>query len=201
MEGWKKAKEETSIILKDLEKMVPGYSYEDGTEAIATDQKMGDLIVKAIRNCKNRLFFTIQLLYELQHENLNRDLEHLKDEIDIFSDEIKIRHCKWSYSSPELLKKLVRQDYRLICMLRELDSLLGQIHKDAAEIKEIRTGHKPEFEPGGVARLKQDTRKAFDLVKEMVVLFKEREVICNLEPATLEKTFRSITREITEGYG
>ncbi len=201
MEGWKKAREETSFILKHLEKMVPGYSYEDETEAIATDQKMGDLIVKALRNCKNRLFFTIQLLYELQHESLNRDIEHLKDEIDIFSDEIKIRHCKWSYSSPELLKKLVRHDYRLICMLRELDSLLEQIHRDASEIREIRTGHQPEFEPGGVARLKQDTRKAFDIVKEMVVLFKEREVVCNLEPATLEKTLGSISKEMAEGYG
>ncbi|MBI2675053.1 MAG: hypothetical protein HYX24_01240 [Candidatus Aenigmarchaeota archaeon] len=199
MEGWKKARDETYPIVKELARIAPGYSYEDEGKAIATDQKVTDVIVRALRSCKNRLFFTIQLLYELQHESLNNGLEDLRDEIDIFSDEIKARRCKWSYSSVELLKKLVRQDYRFITMLKELDSMLETVHNDALEMKEIRYGHKAEFEPGKVSRLKQDIKKAFGMVQELVVLFREREAICNLEAATLEKTFERISRQLEGG--
>lgn len=196
MVDWERLRHDPDI--KYIEKLVEGYSYADGHSAVITDEKFCSLLIRRIRESKATIFNMIEFLYEVEREEpLSRDLQRLKDELDIFSDEIKARFCDWADLDEHWIRKLVWHDVSLIKGLEKLNEELQEIYEKLIRDKSLATG------PG------EDDRKLWEFVKSrlpgigrqvdgMVVMFKEREGICNLRPLSLEKTYDKIREKIGE---
>lgn len=192
MSEWREARESRTEKVGFLEKLIPGYDYSHEDCAHATDERLCSLLVEQLREAKRTLFNTLETAYELHREMLLKDFEQLRDDLDIFSDEVKARAFEWDRSKPcEWLERLIDHDYRLISGLGNLRKELDRLHREflssdenAHDLRELN------------ALIKTIERKTEDLA----VLFKEREAICNIKEASLEKTFDRIRSRIRKGF-
>jgi hypothetical protein len=179
-----------------MEKQVDGYSYADRHSSIATDEKLCRLVIGKVSDAKSSIFSIIDLLFELEKkEPVSVHMQRIKDELDIFSDEIKVRHCEWKGLNVKWTVNLVKHDYDIVTGLERLNGKLGSVYDKMLADKALLSDDEL-----AEARLWKAMKKEIpaieELVDSLVELFKEREGICNLRPAALEKTYKSIQERI-----
>ena len=179
-----------------MEKLIRGYSYSEKDKAIRTDEKVCHHFVNGIREAKGILFNIIELLYELEKkEPLSAHLQKLKDELDIFSDEVKARYCEWKGLNVKWTVELVKHDHDLITGLEVLNMRLRRLNKEVLDDKALLSG-----DQDAENRLWEHVKGQFPAIEERIdslaTLFKEREGICNLRPLALDKTFDFIQKRI-----
>jgi len=177
-------------------RLFKGYSYADKPESIATDGKVCGQVVDGIRQAKGTLFNIIELLYEVEKkEPKSSGVQKLKDELDIFSDEIKVRHCEWKELDEKWMAKLVEHDLDLVEGMKRMNEDLQALYEKVLASKAL-LSESEEVDERIWAPIKNallDTEKQLD---KLVILFKEREGICNLKPLALEKTYEKIQERI-----
>ena len=197
---WKKARGETLNVVKKLEKIIPDYSYQDTEASLVTDDKICSLLVDKLGKSKIHLFDLTSYLYTIHREDkINRILVGLRDSIDIFSDEIKARYCKWRNVPSEWLRKIIRYDRDLIKGVNKLYDDIETMKSSIFHMKRMRI-HKKNVEimPEEWNKYKRQVKRIDDDLDELVRLFKEREAICNLRAISLDKTFQSIRDKLKD---
>lgn len=188
MVDWNKIETSMSIEIKAIRKFLKDYGYSDDSSAVTTDEKFCNFIIEEIRKAKDTLFHVIQNAYELHEESLNKHFERLRDDLDIFSDEIKIRHFEWSKgTAQEWMERLVKHDYRLIKNMRVLNEELREVHSVFLRVIEL---YPKKTNPENLKKVKEMINLLDKVVDNIVLTFKEREVIINLKPMSLEKTYQ-----------
>lgn len=188
MVDWNKIETSMSIEIKAIRKFLKDYGYSDDSSAVTTDEKFCSFIIEEIRKAKDTLFHVIQNAYELHEESLNKHFERLRDDLDIFSDEIKIRHFEWSKgTAQEWMERLVKHDYRLIKNMRVLNEELREVHSVFLRVIEL---YPKKTNPENLKKVKEMINLLDKVVDNIVLTFKEREVIINLKPMSLEKTYQ-----------
>ena len=194
---WKQAASETSEDIKRIKKLIRYYEYSSRENSIITDEKICDFFVRKIREAKDMLFGMIETMYELQEEKMiNKKLEELKDTLDIFSDEIKVRHCEWKDIDLEWIKKLVKHDEYLLSGLVDLNSFLENFSRDILKSEEIRSDGTVVYDKLFWEDMEGRAKKAEEQIERLVIAFRERDAICNIKPISLERTFQKIRKEI-----
>ncbi len=178
MYSWPEAKSKMNLEFKEIQKQIPDYDYSDNQRAIVTDEKVCDLLVGEIRELKSKMFDIIELFYELQRKE-NKDFQRMRDDLDIFSDEVKVRYCKFEGLTQEFLEKLIRHDFELITGLQKLNSDMDKLHKQAVKPKK----------PLSTESLQRQ-------INDLVAVFKEREVICNIKEVSLSRTYKRAQEDI-----
>jgi len=190
--SWKKVSGEMFSQIQALKKAVKDYSYKDKPSSLVTDEKLCGSFLKSLSRAKKSLFSISDICFSLHvGEEFIPLTEVMRDEVDILSDEIKIRHCEWGSQMPEFLKKIIRHDLALFKGLEKLNKNLRII--DRGIVKEAKKNkNKPEF----WKRVKKVLLQVRKQVRDLAILFKEREALCNIHPITLERTFKKIQEEI-----
>lgn len=168
--------------IKEICKIIPEYCYSAEDLAHMTDEKLCKLIVDGLHVAKERLFNITQTEFELHRDLLSKEFQELRDSVDTFSDEVKCRHFDWDKDSTEKwLECIIDHDYRIIMGLLKLNRELEDV------IKNLREGSR-------------DTEKRLEIIekqiKELVINFKERDVICNIKEIALERTFQKVRAEM-----
>ncbi len=187
MADWSKIETSMSIEVKAIRKRLRGYSYIDDSTSAATDDKFCNYIIEQIRQAKDTLFHIIQNAYELHEESLDKYFQGLRDDLDIFSDEIKIRSLEWSKNfSQEWMRRLVKHDYNLVNNMDKLNNDLRDTHSLFLKVIQL---YPKKTDPNQLARIRKLIKLLEKAIDEIVLTFKEREVICNLKPMALEKTY------------
>lgn len=198
MNSWKKASGEAFHKLADLKQLVPGYSYESQEYSLATDEQLCAFITTSLSTAKRLLYNISDLLFSLQlGEGLLDKIQNMRIEVDILSDEIKIRHCEWREIPPEFLLKIIKHDHSLTEKAHQLnldiELLFNGILTETKRSRHNKRYHLPKHfwstVDKGLDQIRLDT-------KELAILFKEREVMCNIHPITLERTFQALREEI-----
>ncbi len=200
-EDWEEAKTSSLTKMNQISKIIRDYGYSNKTKSMITDEKVCDFLVKKIREAKEKLFRMIETMYELTEEKkLNKRLQKLKDELDIFSDEIKIRHCEWKDLGAEWLRKIIEHDAGLIAGLQKLNNDLEDISKEMIKFVKLRVDGKGEVMYD--KKFWKDMENIINGIEEeidsLVRTFKEREAICNIRAISLEKTFQKMQENIEE---
>mgnify|MGYP001619152457 CR=1 FL=1 len=114
--------------------------------------------------------------------------------MDILSDEIQARYCSWRPLTPELVRDLIRKDLKILKGVKKLDSDLDKLFRGILEeLNKSPSKHLWE-------KISTILNKLRFNLRELVILFKEREALCNLKPISLEKTFKMIQKEIREKF-
>ena len=197
MGEWEKARNEMLNQVGEMEKLIPGYSYSDKADALHTDEKLCELVVRKIRESKDKLFHVIQFLYESDvEERLDKDLQMLRDELDIFSDEIKARYCEWKILTVGWIKKAIDHDIGLVRGTEKLNKMLDELLKQALKLEKVKVDHMILKDPKFWEKMEKKTKDAEKQADELVRLFKEREAICNIKAVDLEKTYEKIREDI-----
>ena len=161
-----------------------------------TDEKVCSLLVRGIREAKTKIFNIVELLYELEKkEPVSRHLQTLKDELDIFSDEVKARYCSWKELDGKWLKNLVSHDMKLVMGLKDLNEQLQKMYErvlnDRSLVSESDAHEKKLWQ-----FIDKHLPEIAENVDDLVVLFKEREGLCNLKPLSLDKTYEMLQDKI-----
>jgi len=181
------------VKIGSLKKLIPGYDYSAEETAHRTDETFCSLMVENLKLSKKTMFNILETAFELHRELLLKDFEGLRDEIGVFSDEIRARAFKWdSEKSQKWLERMVDYDYRILTMLGNLIKGIQGLHKELLSsgkgVRELRT-------------LDEHTGSLKENLDEIVILFKERDAVCNIREASLEKSFDSMRSRIRKGFG
>ena len=193
--AWKEASGDEHIRLRSLQHLIKWYSYQSKHDCELTDEKIAAHLVKELSLFKRHLYSISDMCFSLHvGDNLMRPLQMMRDEVDIFSDEIKIRHCEWDDIPANFLRKMIRTDHALF---QGLEVLLADID---ALFRSILAANKKKEKPSPAFwnRTRKQLLGVRNTMKELVILFKEREAICNINPITLKRTFQQIQREIRD---
>jgi hypothetical protein len=197
MTAWEKAKGDMFNFVKEMEKLIPNYSYSDSTDAANTDEKLCEIIVNRIRESKNKLFSVVQFLYESDvEERLDEDLQKLRDELDILSDEIKVRHCEWKVLSSGWIKHIIKHDIDLISETGRLNRTLEELLEQAFKLEKVKIDHIIQKDPEFWGKLESKAGEAKKQADGIAVLFKEREAVCSIESVGFEKAYEKIREDV-----
>jgi hypothetical protein len=192
MSEWDRAAETRAVKIESLRGFIPGYDYSGEDMAHRTDETFCSLMVENLRVSKKVMFNILETAFELHQDILLKGFEGIRDEIDVFSDEIKVRAFKWdSGKSHKWLERLVDYDYRILSSLGNLIKGIEGLHR------ELLSSGKGTRELRALDERTVRLKKELD---EIVILFKEREAVCNIKDAALEKTFDSIRTGIRKGF-
>ena len=196
-DSWKEVKVKMWARIKELEKAIPAYEYSEAHNVNATDEKVKEIFLKELRESKKSLFYMLESAYEQQKEGMTRDVLKLRDDIDIFLDEVKIKHTiKWPEDIPlEFLEKIVIHDSDIIKELPKLNQKLEEAGKILMDLEKERPGAVP-FDREQEDKLHSRLSEAKRLADELVKLFKEREMLLNLRHIRREREYDDMRREM-----
>lgn len=166
-----------------MKRKVKYYKYSGQETAARTDEAVCDYFIKKLHEIKNKVFYLTQNSYELHKEDLTKKFDNLRLDVDIFSDEIKMRHSVFKNLNRELLGYLVEHDFHTIEAMSNFNQSLSDAHDKLMASKDI-----------NVKELRSE-------LANIVILFKERELITNLKRVSLRKSYRRLSKEIEEKIG
>ena len=193
MNEWENAKTKHLSKFKELRKLIPGYEYSDSHRAELTDGKLSLLILEELRKCKNTLFDIVEISYELQLDKLTKGVQKIRDELDIFADEIKVRYFEWKSPPEFFLEKIIEHDHGLVKGGEKFRETLDSIRKLIMKME------KPGgslFDKKQLELLERKTREAEQQLDSLVRLYKERESIFKIKSISIMRTFRKLREEI-----
>ncbi len=194
---WESVQRDLSSMVADLSAALKTYSYADDA-ARATDEQLAAFLMAQLRAAKHRLLPAMDRAFALAglqpgHAGYHQ-FEHaatlLRDDLDIFSDEVKLRGFSWSALEPDWLKMLVRKDHELLQGCRKLVAAVEQLDADLGKADATVLAADAGFWPALAAHV----GKARQLLSELVRTFKERDNICNLRKFEFSKTLAQIER-------
>ena len=178
--AWKDVKTKLWARVKEIEKDIPSYDYSEVHHMTATDDKVKDLVVDELRKSKKLLFNILETAYEQQKEGLTTDLHKIRDDLDIFLDEVKVKHeVRWPQKIPEeFLEKIVAHDSEILRAIPRLNGELEDIEKHMLGMEKPGSNL---FDREQLDKLNGKTLSVKNHASEIVRLFKERELLVNLK--------------------
>ncbi len=197
MSKWKRVLVTKAPQIEFLKGIIEGYDYSEPSKMEVTDEKFCEHVTSLVRRCKEIIFNIIQSGFEMQKQSLEKDLVKIMAELDIFSDEIKMRVFECDrVISQKWLEKLVSYDYHIIKGMEEInrdaENLLRMFVRAEAPSSKF-------FDEYEWRKMKKIVEDLFRRIEEMAVMFKEREAICNIRQISLEKTFEAIKNRLRTG--
>ncbi len=191
MTEWDKAKGSRTGKIASIKKLVSSYDYSSEEAAHRTDDLLRETMIANLRTAKSDMFNVLNTAFERHQDLMIKPLERLRDEIDMFNDDIKIRTFIWDRAkSAPWLGKLVDYDYRILTGLGNLLRGIRELHRLVLEAKAEARDMRSIDEKAGAVKKELD---------ELIAMFRERDVLCNLEDAALQEDFEGLSREIRKG--
>jgi hypothetical protein len=193
MSEWDATLKTRAMKIDSLKKFIPTYDYSSYEMAHTTDENLCSLVTEKLGLSKKAAFNVLETAFELHKELPLKDFEGLRDEIDVFSDEIRARVFKWSGGKTRnWLGRLVDYDYRILTglgnLLRGIEGLHMELLSSGRVIQDYRT-------------LNEHTGRLKERLDEIVMLFRERDAVCNIGEAALERSFAGMRTRIRKGFG
>ncbi|MBI4176707.1 MAG: hypothetical protein HY518_05865 [Candidatus Aenigmarchaeota archaeon] len=190
---WKDVRSKNLWRIREVERFVFPYDYATPDRCSATDDRICEFFIKQLRESKSKVFNIIQLMFERHIKGLE-SYESLRTDIDIFSDEVKARHCEWKDVDPQWVEKIIEVDLELIRGTQELLAVLHEIYSAVVEYKKIRLIDHAAlvYEPNIEKKLTRYAHGVRVMVGDLARTFKERDMVCNLKKLEMRKTFDRI---------
>ena len=191
MSEWDSASGSRELKMKSLSRLVPDYDYSGEDTAHRTDENFCRLVMQNLSDTRGVMFNILQTAFELHRDLLIREFERVRDEMEVFSDEIKARAFSWDPNkSHKWLGRLVDYDFRILSELGNLRKDVGILHSELLDSgPSLRDARHLDSHAS-------DIKKKLDSI---IVKFREREVVCNISEEVLERTFDSIRARIAKG--
>ncbi len=197
MIDWKEVRTALRFNVRKMEEHIPFYSYSEESKALRTDEKFSSLILNELRKSKKKLFDLLDTAYEMQRENLTKDLHSLRDDIDIFLDELKARRLRWDNElSTRTIKEVVKLDVEILNNTILLEKEIDLLRHALASAKKTRAGFL-EKDMQNIERGKEITKK---IARNLVVAFKQRDAILNLEKESDSMVIEHLKKQIERKY-
>lgn len=189
--SWKEVKTKMWARVKEIEKEIPAYDYSEMHHMIATDDKVKDIVVDELRRSKKLLFNIMEGAYEQQKEGLTTDVHKIRDEIDIFLDEVKVKHeIKWPERIPEeFLEKIVTHDSEILRAIPKLNAELEEIHTQILSMEKPGTSL---FDREQLDKLNAKTMSVKTHAAGIIKMFKERELLLNMKHVRREQEYEDV---------
>ena len=197
---WNTVSLDMKASVDEIKARVKHYNYSDTEASLATDERFIEFLQDELRKSKARLYDITDVSFG-RNITLTRDFQNLRDELDIFLDEIKLRHCEWKALTDGWIKKIIGIDLELIRGIGELNARLEKVLRKILDFRQVRIkDHAVVYEPDFWKDVEADYAELKGMIDGLVILFKERETVCNIRKVSLEKTFRKIEKEMKEKY-
>jgi hypothetical protein len=198
MDHWKAASGEAYSQVKDIEKVIKKYSYRDEASSHRTDELISRFLIDSLFISKKLLYSISDLLFSLHlADDILDKIQDLRDEIDHVSNHIKIRNYKWKNIPHVFLVRIINHDHELLERAKKLNIDIEILFNGIlTEAKKSRKGRLPEEKFWGSVR--DSIRILSEELRELDIIFKEREALCDIHHLTLEKTYREAQKIIRE---
>ncbi|MBI4021056.1 MAG: hypothetical protein HY369_02345 [Candidatus Aenigmarchaeota archaeon] len=196
MVDWKKARGEAFTQAAEMEKLIPGYSYETPETCQRTDERVCQFLNGGLSAAKKLLYNVSDLLFSLQlAEGLLDKFQDAREEVDVLGDEVKVHHCTWKPIPHEFLVRLIRHDASLAQRVHRLNLTVEILFNGI--LAETKKGRQRKSLPVGFWRQVEDAlREVRQETREIGILFRERHAIASITPLHLERSYEDIVQGI-----
>jgi len=175
---WTDVKVEMKDKINDIKKYIQSYSYSNTNDSAITDEVIFGFMIKELRRAKNILFTILETLYEIhEDQTLINDLQLIRTQVDVFSDQLKKRTYELKYPDKNHLMELVLIDSSLVKNIENLNTNLAEF------LDRVLKGTKnPNLinDAFWEAVAKRFARSKNDM-ERVVTLFRERESILKID--------------------
>ena len=179
MSKWKDARQKKASMVEFIEKHIPRYDYSEKSQAEVTDEKLCELITSMIREMKDLLFNIIHTGFESHKQLLEKDFVKIRDELDVFSDEIKARHFVWDRGIPqEWMERMISYDFEII---RGMEKMRHHLNEAFEKFTNAEKPGSRAFDEEKWKDIKATTGLLYGIAENLATLFKEREAIANIK--------------------
>lgn len=134
MSEWVRAKNEVKEF-RYMEKLVTGYSYKNEKESKLTDKGIRDLIADELNRSKNILFNLMRLAYKEEEDEIASNIEEVRDEIELFLNEIKTPLMWNDKLSKQSFERIIKSDLTLIKNTQQLTEILNGLYDQVLQSK------------------------------------------------------------------
>jgi hypothetical protein len=194
MEKWSDARAASYKAAKSMEALIPGYSYGEEHEALHTDERFTGVVLAELRKSKAMLFTLLDTSYQMQRESLTKDLHGIRDDLDIFLDELKVRRLRWDPGiSSSALREIIRLDADIHDSALLLESAIKGLEHCVLGAGKPMEGDGDECEDieGKKACVKS-------LIRKIMVAFRQRDALFNMERSVDSRLLEKLKREVEE---
>ncbi len=188
---WARARGNRLLAAKELEKIIRGYDYSDTHHAELTNSHFCKIFLDKLRVSNNILFNIINTCYEMHIEGDFKRLKKIRDELDIFVDEVKVIYIEWNdYLSARWLEKLISHDLNLI---RNSEMLAKNLESVFKKIMDQKKRDKKFWK-----KIDNSLSSIEEQLDGIVRMFREREALCSLKSLSFKKAYKLKRKEINE---
>ncbi len=194
MSVWDDVRVKHSSAVEALENVIKSYSYSEEHKAALTDERLREHVLTKLRKVKEDLFHIIHFLFETQSEHVDTLFPKLRNEADLLGDEVKISHFKWREFPLKLMEIMLIRDFDLV---KGLDTLIDTLDKISTYVVGFKRVDHKVFD---VSKIRSRAKSAEKTLRTLLITYKEREAIFDIEETDLEKAFARIRKEISEKF-
>lgn len=194
MSAWDDVKVKHTSAVEALENLIPSYGYSEEHKAANTDEKLREHILQKMRKIKEDLFHIIAFIYETQSEHVDTVFPKLRDEVDLFGDEVKISYFKWRAFPPKILEILLMHDFDLVKGTDTFLDILEKLYKNILDYKRV------DHKVFNISEIRTKAKNAEKQLRTLLITYKEREALFDIEETDIEKAYERIREDIAKKF-
>lgn len=195
---WIKIERDEKHRINKIREKTGFYDYSDEEHSLITDAKLIEYLDSVLRKSKKLLFDITDISFE-KNIKFTKDFDNLRVELDIFLDELKIRHCEWKNIGEGLIKEIIKADLELIIESENLNKKLEHLAKEMLDFKQIKIkGHAVVYQPEFWKEVEKEYEEINRMIKSMARVFMKRELICNVKNKRIREVMEKIEKTLKE---
>lgn len=161
---WEKARGESMNYVEEIKQELKFYSYAGKADAASTHKEICRLLQARLAKANENVHLADDFLRGERSGELDSAIRSLKDDIEIFRDEVGSSYVDWKSPKANIVREIINKDVQII---RKSDALA----KAAEEMREAALSKVTQVMTAKAA-------EANDLMKKLVYLFSDRERLC-----------------------
>jgi hypothetical protein len=161
---WVKARGESANYVEEIKRYLSQYSYGDEAEAAKTHKELCKFLQARLDKTAENAHLAMDFLRGPRTSELESAMRRLKDDVEIFRDEVTSSYVEWKYPRSPAIREIIGKDVELV---RNMTTVL----KMSEEIREAALNR-------SLPIMLQKATESNDLLSRLAYLFSDRERMC-----------------------
>jgi len=161
---WDKASGESMNYVNEIKATLGFYSYADERDAAATHKELCRVLQARLDRAAENAHLASDFLRGPRGADLERAMRNLKDDVEIFRDEVGSSYVDWKFPKSHIIREIIDKDMQIVRNSATIVRLSEQLREAALD--------------SSLPVMLQRATEAADLLSKVSYLFSDRERLC-----------------------
>jgi hypothetical protein len=162
--SWDTVRGERMNYVEEIKRSLSFYGYGDEAEAAKTHKELCRFLQARLDKSGENAHLSMDFLRGPRSGELENAMKRLKDDIEIFRDEVSSSYIEWRFPKAPVMRDIVDKDIQLVRNISVVQKLTDEIREAALN--------------RSLPIMLQKATEANDLLSKLAYLFSDRERLC-----------------------